>query len=300
MYGTEQPRRVRGGKPSPAGEQRVGCRSASSLKVILNVEILILGEPVLKNFGEQVAKRDLATLPIALMRPGEAARWICRQALRPDSQGIDIHLLNAYSIALSHSDPKFRQTLSRAHLNLPDGKPLAWVTRFSRRPLHQVRGPQLFNDVMNLGRQTDVQHFLLGSSEETLTLLAAELRRRYPGVSIAGTYSPPFRVLTAADLRLQDQAILASGAQVIWVGLGTPKQDFEAQRIASAMPVISVAVGAAFDFVAGSKPEAPIWMTRVGLEWIFRFATEPRRLWRRYLIGNFVFLKAVWVGRTTE
>jgi N-acetylglucosaminyldiphosphoundecaprenol N-acetyl-beta-D-mannosaminyltransferase len=240
--------------------------------------------------------RPLATIRVAMSEPRVAAQWVSDTATSGLSAGIDVHLLNAYSLALSSEDRAFQSVLANSKVNFPDGKPLALVTRFSKARLHQVRGPQLFNDVMRLGRSSRLKHFLLGSTEDTLRLLEAELVRRYPGVTIVGSFSPPFREMTNQELTDQDQVIRASGAHIVWVGLGTPKQDFEAHRIASEMPVIAIAVGAAFDFVAGTKPEAPAWMTKMGLEWVFRFATEPRRLWRRYLVGNVLFLRAVWAG----
>lgn len=236
--------------------------------------------------------RHLAGLPIKIAAPEQAARWVCEVAAA-DPRAVDVHLANAYTLALAHSDGEFREVLSEATANFPDGKPLAWVTRFGSSPLMQVRGPELFTNVMDIGREFGLRHFLLGTTNETLSLLQGELERRYPGVHIVGAYSPPFRALTSEELLAQDEAIRASGAHITWVGLGTPKQDFEARRLAYSLPGVAVSVGAAFDFVAGTKREAPEWMISYGLEWVFRFATEPRRLWRRYLIGNVVFLRSV-------
>jgi N-acetylglucosaminyldiphosphoundecaprenol N-acetyl-beta-D-mannosaminyltransferase len=109
---------------------------------------------------------------------------------------------------------------------------------------------------------------------------------------LAGAESPPFRDLTDDEKREQDERIRASGADIVWVGLGTPKQDFEVERLVETMPVLAAAVGAAFDFTAGTVKPAPEWMQRNGLEWAHRFASEPRRLWRRYLIGNVEFVRA--------
>jgi N-acetylglucosaminyldiphosphoundecaprenol N-acetyl-beta-D-mannosaminyltransferase len=162
--------------------------------------------------------------------------------------------------------------------------------------LRQIRGPQLFLDVFDAGRDHAVSHYLLGSTPEVLQKLEANLRTLYPGVNISGSESPPFRKLTSAERRAQDERILQSGAEIVWVGLGTPKQDFEVQRLADVLPVVSIAIGAAFDFTAGTLQQAPEWMTRTGLEWGFRFMKEPRRLWRRYVFGNVRFLKAALIG----
>jgi len=163
----------------------------------------------------------------------------------------------------------------------------------SGRQLWQVRGPSLFGNVIDLGRDLSITHFLLGATDETLEKLTFELKMRYPGIQIVGQLSPPFRDVTPTEIAAQDKIISDSNAQIVWVGLGTPKQDFEVLRLANSLPVVAIAVGAAFDFVAGTKNEAPQWMTKIGLEWLFRLVSEPRRLWRRYLFGNIEFLWAV-------
>ena len=155
-----------------------------------------------------------------------------------------------------------------------------------------MRGPQLFLDVFDRGRAQGVKHFLLGSTPEVLDALERSLTTKFPGIYIVGVESPPFRELSSSEAHAQDARIAATGAHVVWVGLGTPKQDFEAKRIAGALPVVAVAIGAAFDFAAGTLRPAPTWMTNVGLEWTYRLIREPRRLWKRYVFGNARFLLA--------
>ena len=144
-----------------------------------------------------------------------------------------------------------------------------------------------------------MKHFLLGSTPEVLELLQHKLLMRFPGARIVGSYSPPFRRLTMDELETQDELVRSSGAQIVWVGLGTPKQDLEAKRLSNELPVVAVAIGAAFDFTAGTAREAPNWMTKVGLEWVYRLISEPKRLWRRYFFGNARFLK-VALSRPTN
>lgn len=206
-----------------------------------------------------------------------------------------IHLSNAYTIALADQDSNYRDILANPALNFPDGKPIGWVSAISRHSprLRQVRGPQLFLDVLDQGRDHGIRHFLLGSTHEVLKEMEARLKARFPGIRIVGVNSPPFRRLTSSEILHQDATILASGAQIVWVGLGTPKQDLEAQRIADRLPIVAIAIGAAFDFAAGTLAIAPSWMRVAGLEWVHRFASEPRRLWRRYIFGNARFIKAV-------
>jgi N-acetylglucosaminyldiphosphoundecaprenol N-acetyl-beta-D-mannosaminyltransferase len=198
--------------------------------------------------------------------------------------------VNAYSVALASQDDEYAALLRGDGVNLADGKPVAWVLgELSRRagsgtaPGH-VRGPSFFERVLDEGRETGVRHYLLGSTPETLEALQAAIADRFPGARIVGAESPPFRPLTATEQAMQDLRIRAAGADLVWVGLGTPRQDVEAVRLAHSVGRPAIAVGAAFDFLAGTKVEAPRWVQRASLEWLFRFATEPRRLWRRYTI----------------
>lgn len=243
----------------------------------------------------------LAGIPLVHAAPKDAAEQLCRMAKSSkESNGLSFHLVNAYTMALAHEDLQYAELLRSSTANFPDGKPLTWWKHKNGIRLQQIRGPQLFEDVMDLGRSSDVRHYLLGSSEETLILLEASLRRRYPGVNIVGTFSPPFRKLTNEEILVQDATIAETGAEIVWVGLGTPKQDWEVGRIAAELPVLSIAVGAAFDFSAGTKPTAPEWMSKLGLEWLFRFMSEPRRLWKRYLVGNLIFLWSVISHRPAQ
>ncbi|WP_442544866.1 WecB/TagA/CpsF family glycosyltransferase [Arthrobacter sp. KN11-1C] len=227
----------------------------------------------------------------------EAARLIVKWATQ--NVGRHVHLANAYTVALADKSANYRGVLARPALNFPDGKPISWISAISRQipRLEQIRGPQLFLDTFDQGRHYGIKHFLLGSTPEVLTALETNLKARFPGIIIAGAESPPFRPLSANEIDAQDSRIQASGADIVWVGLGTPKQDFEAQRLALRHRAVAVAIGAAFDFAAGSAKEAPSWMSAIGLEWLFRLSSEPRRLWRRYLFGNLRFLLAVSLSR---
>jgi N-acetylglucosaminyldiphosphoundecaprenol N-acetyl-beta-D-mannosaminyltransferase len=149
---------------------------------------------------------------------------------------------------------------------------------------------------MDHGRVAGLKHYLLGSTNDRLEAMEAVLVAAHPGVVIAGMASPPFRELTEEERIVQARNIRASGADIVWVGLGTPKQDIEAERLAIELGIPAVAVGAAFDFTAGAVREAPRWCRAIGLEWAYRLWREPRRLWRRYLIGNPQFVVSVVRG----
>jgi N-acetylglucosaminyldiphosphoundecaprenol N-acetyl-beta-D-mannosaminyltransferase len=247
-------------------------------------------------------------VPIRAHTPHSAAREVIRLALRhrdtrvaapgvPTGRGSDVHLCNAYTLALADRDPELHGVLNRAALNLPDGQPVVWANKLLHRgtplPTTRVYGPDLLLQVFGLAQREGLRHYLLGSTPDVLDSMTAELRRRFPRALIAGASSPPFRPLDPAELRDQQQDILDCEADIVWVGLGTPKQDVHAAELAAELPVVCVAVGAAFDFVAGSKRQAPRWMRRGGLEWTFRLGYEPRRLWRRYLFGNARFIWGV-------
>ncbi|MET7312735.1 WecB/TagA/CpsF family glycosyltransferase [Streptomyces sp. NPDC005571] len=248
-------------------------------------------------------------VPITAHTPESAARHVLHLARRirearhdqPDAseavtarQGNDVHLSNAYTLALADRDTELRSLLRSASLNLPDGQSVVWANQLLHRgtplPSTRVYGPDLFLDVFALSQNTDVRHYLLGATPQVLDGLHRELRRRFPGTRIAGTCSPPFGPLNAEELRRQAEDIRAADADVVWVGLGTPKQDHWVADLCAQLPVVAVAVGAAFDFIAGTKRQAPPWMQNNGLEWLFRLGCEPRRLWRRYLFGNARFV----------
>lgn len=238
-----------------------------------------------------------AGVPITACSPDDAAEHVVDLATSPLESGVDIHLCNAYTLALADRDTWMRDLLGRAGANFPDGKAVVWANRLAHPdkdlPTERVYGPDLFLDVVDRGQQVGLRHYLLGSTPQVLEAMRRRLQADYPAVRIVGVESPPFRDLTEAEFTEQTTRIRRSGAQIVWVGLGTPKQDRESAKLAARLPVVAAAVGAAFDFVAGTKRQAPRWMQDHGLEWLFRLLSEPRRLWRRYLFGNARFLWAV-------
>jgi exopolysaccharide biosynthesis WecB/TagA/CpsF family protein len=235
-------------------------------------------------------------VPITACTPTQAAVEVVRLATTDLDHGVDVHLCNAYTFSLADKDPSFKAMLQRAAINFPDGKSVVWANKLLHRrktmPNDRVYGPDLFLDVFEKGQDLGLRHYLLGSTPTVLSGLEAELRRRFPKAVIVGAVSPPFRALTEEETAEQTERLVESKAQVVWVGLGTPKQDWESARLAGDVGAIIIAVGAAFDFIAGEKKQAPMWMQRNGLEWLFRLAVEPRRLWKRYLFGNARFLRA--------
>lgn len=239
-------------------------------------------------------RTHIAGVPFTRADPAAAVKMTLELLQSDETMGADIHLLNAYSVALAETASDYKACVSQATFNFPDGKPVAASGAVFGGKLHQVRGPAFFEDVISAGRNQGVRHYLLGSTPETLKALEAALGAKYPGAQIVGTMSPPFRTLTAKEQSVQDEEIRSARPDIVWVGLGTPKQDYEARRLATA-GFVAAAVGAAFDFSAGLKPLAPRIVRDLGLEWLHRLLSEPRRLLRRYLWGNTVFL--IVVGR---
>ncbi len=215
---------------------------------------------------------------------------------RPDPrEGRAVHLCNAYTLSLALRDPELRLRLNKGDLNLPDGMPLIWVGR-RLGLVHlegRVYGPDLMLAAMDRGRELGLRHYLHGSTDKVLTVLEAELRRRIPGVDIVGRDAPPFRELTAEEKFALKQRLVGLRPDIVWVGLGTPKQDAFVHHFRDRVPSTFVAVGAAFDFISGAKRQAPVWMQERGLEWAYRLAREPRRLGRRYLVGNARFVASM-------
>lgn len=201
-----------------------------------------------------------------------------------------------HGIMESQSNKEVRDSHNGAGLVTPDGMPLVWLQRSAgKKHVRRVYGPDLMLAVMERSRSRGDKHFLYGSTEKTLERLQSNLTRRFPGLTIAGSFSPPFCPLTDAEDDEVVATIDASGADIVWVGLSTPKQErwMAAHRHRLTAPVL-IGVGAAFDFHAGLVRQAPRFIQQSGFEWLFRLATEPRRLWRRYLSNNpmFVYLVA--------
>jgi N-acetylglucosaminyldiphosphoundecaprenol N-acetyl-beta-D-mannosaminyltransferase len=235
-----------------------------------------------------------AGLPITPYPPDSAAGAIV--ALASSHAGGHVHLVNAWTVALADADPALHSVLCQAAVNFPDGMSVVWANRFRSRagdpPMYRVPGPDLMQEVFKQGQERRVRHYLLGGSPETLQALHRQLLIRHRTALIVGSDSPPFRPLTQEDLDEQRRRIREAGPDVVWVGLGTPKQDWECARLAAETGALCIAIGAAFDFIAGTKRRAPRWMQNLGLEWLHRLAAEPRRLWRRYLFGNVAFIRA--------
>ena len=204
-----------------------------------------------------------------------------------------LHLCNAYTLSLAATDPEYAALLNQGDLNLPDGQPVAWVGRkLGFATLEQsTRGPDLMVETITRGQPLRLRHYVYGSTQDVVDALVARLREIAPDALIVGAEAPPFRPLTADEADELAMRVRASEAEIVWVGLGTPRQDQFVEQMRHRLGTTLVPIGAAFDFIAGTKKTAPTWLQHTGFEWTFRLLCEPRRLARRYFVGNARFLR---------
>ena len=197
-----------------------------------------------------------------------------------------------HGVSEAQSDAGFRRILNGAFLNTTDGMPLVWLGRRALGPqVQRVYGPDLMLEVCHATQSLPVRHFLYGGAPGLAEELRARLEARFPGVTICGTFCPPFRALRAEEEAALAALVRASRPDIMWIGLSTPKQErFMAEYLPRLETTLMFGVGAAFDFHAGRIAQAPAWMQRAGLEWFYRMCREPRRLARRYLVNNPLFL----------
>ena len=205
-------------------------------------------------------------------------------------RGHVLHYLAADPTVVARGEPAYRDLLNRGQLNLADGMPVAWATRILGAPTERISGIDSMSRVAEWGAGRDLSHFFYGGTEEVAAAVPATLAARVPGLRVAGAESPPFRSLVEwreADVSDVAARVRGSGAQALWVGLGAPKQDVVGDRLAAldAAPLV-FCVGGAFEVIGGARPATPEFLRRAGFEWLHRLISEPRRLWRRYLVGN--------------
>lgn len=190
----------------------------------------------------------------------------------------------AHAILEYRRDPALMEIASHSGLTTPDGMSIVWLLhRMGYPQVERVYGPDLLLAACGYGLTRGWRHFFYGGAPGIAEELAAQLGARFPGLQIAGTHTPPFRPLTPDEEDKVTQIVRAAAPDILWVGLGTPKQErWMAAHVRTLGVPALIGVGAAFDFLSGAKAQAPRWVQRSGLEWLFRLATEPRRLWRRY------------------
>ncbi len=202
-----------------------------------------------------------------------------------------ICICNGHSVVTAILEPDFGRVIHEADMATPDGAPVAWAMRRKGYEGQQrINGPDLMWRYCKEAALRDEAMYFYGGTEKTLNALKEKLNFIFPALKISGMYSPPFRPLTEAEDAEVIERINASGAGVVWVSLGCPKQEFWMAEHRGRINAVMVGVGAAFDYHAGTTKRAPLWMQECGLEWFYRLCREPRRLWKRYLVTNSLFI----------
>jgi N-acetylglucosaminyldiphosphoundecaprenol N-acetyl-beta-D-mannosaminyltransferase len=215
----------------------------------------------------------------------EIERWI------EESEPHYVCVTGVHGVMESQRDQALKEIHNASGLTTPDGMPLVWAGKAAGARISRVYGPDLMLALCAIAEQRGWSHFLYGGRAGIPELLATRLRQRFPRLSVVGTHSPPFRPTTPEEDAELVQAMNEAGPDIVWVGLSTPKQErWMADHVGRLDAPVLIGVGAAFDIHAGTLPQAPKWMQRSGLEWLYRLFREPRRLWRRYLRNNPAFL----------
>jgi len=206
-------------------------------------------------------------------------------AQKPESRYVCV--ANVHVVMEAYDSPDFREVINSADLVTPDGMPLVWTLRaLGVRDQTRVYGPELTLWLLEAAAQEEIPVGFYGSSPGTIQRLVDVLKKRFPSLNIAYSFSPPYRPHTAEEDEAVVREINASGVRILLVGLGCPKQERWMAEHKGRVQAVMLGVGAAFDFIAGVKKQAPHWMQGHGLEWLYRLSQEPGRLWRRYLYTN--------------
>jgi N-acetylglucosaminyldiphosphoundecaprenol N-acetyl-beta-D-mannosaminyltransferase len=256
-------------------------------------------EPVVKPAATSLRPASVLDTPSFAGDVPAAARAVVERARA--RQGGYVCLCNVHVLVLAQSDPGVKEALQHAWAVLPDGWPVAWLQRRAGvRDAERIAGMELLTEVFELGSQAKLTHFLFGSSPEVLARMQERLAESFPDAVIAGSFSPPFGQLDEVDFAPAIAAMRAASPDIVWCGLGAPKQELWMQRHASQIaPAVVLGVGAAFDFAAGTKQRAPQWAQEHGVEWLHRLGSEPRRLIGRYASTGFMFVwyAGAWLAR---
>jgi len=224
---------------------------------------------------------DVLGIPISVTTLETAEHALVRWA--KDRVGRFVCVREVASLMAMIDDPDLVNLNKQSAMNIPDGMPLVWIGKFRGLPVERTCGPDLMDRVCSASPRTGLKHFFYGGKEGVADKLADVFRKKVPDIEIVGTYCPPFRPLTEDEDLAVTELIRNSGADLVWIGISSPRQDIWMQQHFKKLPQTLIGVGAAFDFHSGAVPRAPKWMQTTGLEWVYRLIQEPKRLWKRYL-----------------
>jgi N-acetylglucosaminyldiphosphoundecaprenol N-acetyl-beta-D-mannosaminyltransferase len=242
------------------------------------------------HFSAPVTRVNILGVGVSAINLTQAAARIL-EAVRQKRKGY-VAVTGVHGVSEAQSDSEFRHILNSAFLNTPDGMPMSWIGRLQGfQNMDRVYGPDLMLSLCEATQDGSVRHFFYGGAPGVADELRVALLARFSGISICGTYTPPFCPLTTEEENELLRRLREAKPDICWVGLSTPKQErFMATYLAKAPTTVMIGVGAAFDIHAGRVRQAPLWMQRSGLEWFFRLTQEPKRLWKRYLVNNPLFV----------
>jgi N-acetylglucosaminyldiphosphoundecaprenol N-acetyl-beta-D-mannosaminyltransferase len=270
----------------PAGEVDYACSvEHNPARNGLHVSLMSCEES-----EQSVVRANVLGVGVSALNLDSATAAISR-ALETRTKGY-ICVTGVHGVSEAQGDSQFRGILNNAFLNTPDGMPMVWMGRLQGfGVMRRVYGPDLMLRVCEASVKRGFTHYLYGGAEGVAQTLKERLEVRFPGLKIVGTTTPPFRPLTSKEEEDLASEVSHLKPDIFWIGLSTPKQErFMASHWQKLDATLFAGVGAAFDFHAGRVRQAPRWMQRSGLEWFFRLACEPRRLWRRYLKNNPLFV----------
>lgn len=234
------------------------------------------GKPVLEAFIDALSWDD-AVRQIAAWGDAHESRYVC--------------ICNVHSVVTTTQDVEFKIAVNNADMSTPDGAPIAWALRRLGHPAQQrINGPDLMMKYLAEAERLDQTVFFYGSTESTLAQLRIQFAKKFPMLRVGGCYAPPFRSLSRKEDDEIVDMINASGANVVFVGLGCPKQEKWMAEHRGRVNAVMIGVGAAFDYHAGVIRRAPVWWQQHGLEWLYRLGSEPRRLFKRYMVTNTLFV----------
>jgi len=252
-----------------------------------------------KGFVNRITKSRLLNIPIANLNYHGFVNQITYWANKREHRFIGV--CNVHSITSAAWTPQLKEALLKADLNTADGIPLVWAQKLlGHRKASRVYGPTLMLHTLERAEKNNLRVAFYGGHPERLPILLENLRKRFPKLNIVEAISPPFRPLTHKEDQEFTQRLIDSQAQIIWVGIGCPKQETWMLEHSPKIQGVMIGVGAAFDFHAGAIKQSPAYLQKIGLEWAYRLYCEPRRLFLRYLTTNPIFLLRMAVQLTSK
>lgn len=253
----------------------------------------------------ELPRHDLFGVKVCPTTYDEAVAWCIQRAKA--GQGACVDLMAVHSLVTASQDKRYQDRLNSFEVVAPDGQPVRWgLNWFYRAGLKdRVYGPEFTIRLCKAAAEEDVSIYLFGGTDEVLAKFADALKQKFPKLRIAGLEAPPFRPLTPEEDAAVIERVNKSGAGLMFIGIGCPKQEHFAFEHRHSIRAVQLCVGAAFDFHAGVKKMAPAWMQKRGLEWLYRLISEPGRLWKRYLVTNSIYVglflkKAILEGRAAR